>query len=305
MRDLLTSQIVGLVPDLQIYVGDPDQDQLKALVADSIAVLNGHTIMDRDLLSACRKLKSIVYLGTGASTFIDIPATEEFGIRVRTVQNYGDRAVAEHAFALTLAAARDIARMDRELRAGTWNTRAGLELKDKVLGVVGTGGIGAELIRIANHFGMSVIAWNRSGARGDLRCRMVQIDELMRESDVVSLHLTLNDDTRAFIDARRLSLMKSSAILVNTSRGAIIDEGALVEALREGRIGHAALDVFETEPLPSHHPLAQLENVTLTAHAGFKTAEAGRRLLARGYELLRHDIDVLALGKELSTQAQC
>lgn len=253
--------------------------------------------MDRKLLAASKRLKSIFHPGTGASTFIGIPAAKEFGIQVLIVQNCSDRTVAEHAFAHILAAAKRIALMDRELRGGTWNTRSGVELKDKVLGVVGTGGIGAELIRIAHLFSMSIIAWNRRGVGADLPCLQVALDQLMQGSDVA-----LNDDTPKLIDAHRLALMRPSAFLINTSRGAVVDEQALVEVLRKNKIAHAALDVFETEPLSLTHLFVELDNVTMIAHAGFKTSGASRRLLTFGFELLHQDLKTLSPGEELAAQ---
>ena len=302
MENLLSPQMRGVVPDLNIFVGDPDRNQLQNLVADAVAVMNGHTFINRELLSRCPNLKSIVYLGTGASSFIDIAAAKEFGIAVRVIRNFGDRTVAEHTFALILSAARNIARMDRDLRGGTWDTLAGMELQGKILGVVGTGAIGSELVRIADRFGMNVLAWNRSGVAGGLPCREVDLDDLLRESDVISLHLSLNEETRGLINKARMDLLRPTAILVNTARGAVVDESALVDALRSRRIAHAALDVFEAEPLSAGHPLTLLGNVTLTAHAGFKTQEASQRLLMRGFALLRQDLDALASQRQVPIQ---
>jgi D-3-phosphoglycerate dehydrogenase len=154
------------------------------------------------------------------------------------------------------------------------------------LGVVGTGGIGKTMVRLGAGLGMNVIAANRSGVPDDLPCREVELDTLLAEADVVSLHLVLNEGTRGMIDRRRIGLMRPSAILINTARGAILDEAALVDALREGRIAHAGLDVFADEPLPADHPLTALDNVTLTAHAAFMTREASERLLRMALELL-------------------
>jgi D-3-phosphoglycerate dehydrogenase len=136
---------------------------------------------------------------------------------------------------------------------------------------------------------MRVLAWNRSGVPQDLPAQAAELDELLARSDVVSLHLALNDGTRGFIDRRRLGLLKPGAILINTARGAIVDEAALVEALRTGRIGHAGLDVFAAEPLAADHPLAKLPNVTLTAHAAFATREASLRLLRMALEILAEE----------------
>jgi D-3-phosphoglycerate dehydrogenase len=299
VRDQMNADIRGLVPDLAIHLGDPDAPTLAALLDGAAAAVNGHTAMDATLLAMLPALRSIVFLGSGPASYIDIAAAERCGIRVRAVAHYGDRSVAEHGFALILAAARRLAEMDRDLRCGRWDPLDGIELAGKTLGVVGTGGIGREMVRIAHGFGMHVIAWNRSGVAADLPCRAVELDELLRRADVVSLHLALGEATRGLMDARRLALLRPGAILVNTARAALIDEAALIAALAARRIGHAALDVYATEPLPAGHPLTRLDNVTLSAHAGFKTPEATQRLIARGLGLLRQDLDTLAAGADL------
>jgi D-3-phosphoglycerate dehydrogenase len=152
--------------------------------------------------------------------------------------------------------------------------------------VIGLGGIGREVVRIGTGIGMRVIAWNRT-ARPDAGATLVELDELLAHGDVVSLHLGLNDDTRGFLDEARLARLKPGCILINTARGALIDEVALIRALQSGRIAHAGLDVFETEPLPANHPFARLDNVTLCPHAGFLTGEAALELLRRGIAIVR------------------
>jgi D-3-phosphoglycerate dehydrogenase len=205
---------------------------------------------------------------------------------VHTIKGYGDTAVAEHAIALMMACARDIARMDRGIRAGTWAPLEGMQLTAKTLGVIGLGGIGREVARIAAGMGMRVIAWNRT-ARTDAGTPLVDIDTLLATSDVISLNLSLNEETRGFLDAGRIARIKPGAILVNTARGALIDEAALIVALRSGRIRHAGLDVFHNEPLRSDHALARMDNVTLTAHAAFRTLEASMTLLRRAIDIVR------------------
>lgn len=295
-QSVLTPAILAKVPDLAIYTGDPDPATLEAMLDGAVGVINGHTIMDEAMLKRCTALRSIVFLGTGASTYIDVAAAERLGINVRTVRGYGDRTIAEHAFALMLAGARSIAAMDRDMRRGIWVTPVGVELAGKRLGVVGTGGIGRELIRMADAFGMEVVAWNRSGVPADLPCKQVTLDELLETSHVVSLHLALNDATTGLLNREKLEKLRPDAILVNVARGAIVDERALVDLLRQGRIAHAALDVFEQEPLPQDHPLTTLDNVTLTSHAAFKSREAMARLLSGGFDLLREDLRALQAG---------
>lgn len=263
-------------------------------------MLNGHTPMDATLMRACPGLRSIVFLGTGASSYIDVDAAETLGIRVRTIRGYGNRSVAEHAFALMLAAARRVTEMDRALRAGTWDPLSGMEMAGKTLGLVGMGGIGSTLARIADAFGMRVLAWNRSPIRSDLPCVSVPLEQLLSAADIVSLHLALTPETRGIIGAQQLNLMQPHAIFVNTARAGLVDTDTLISILRHKGIAHAALDVFDIEPLPANHPLTTLDNVTLTAHAGFKTPETSRRLALTGLALLRADITALAQGHELN-----
>ena len=286
LLDLYREGLSHIVPDLDVEVGDPTSAELPALVAGRTVVMNDHSHFDAATLEACPSLKAIVFLGTGAASFIDLEAAAAQGITVRAYKGYGDRSVAEHAMALMFAAARQIPAMDAGIRAGRWETTNGIELLGKTLGVIGTGGIGAEMARMAAGIGMKVLAWNRSGVKPGLPCPEVPLDELLSVSDVVSLHLVLNEGTKGFIDREKLGRMKPGAILVNTARGAVVDEAALIEALTERRIGHAALDVFGEEPLPAGHPLTTLPNVTLTAHAAFMTREASINLLRMALELV-------------------
>jgi D-3-phosphoglycerate dehydrogenase / 2-oxoglutarate reductase len=248
--------------------------------------IDDHSYMPTDLVAQCRALKHIVFLGTGAASYMNVGELEGLGVAVHTIKGYGDTAVAEHTIALMMACCRDIARMDRGVRAGIWAPREGMQLHGKTLGIIGLGGIGREVARIANGIGMEVVAWNRT-PRPEAGVRLVTLDALLATSDVVSLNLTLNDETRGFLDAGRLSQIKPGAILVNTARGALVDEAALIAALHSGRIRHAGLDVFHAEPLAADHPLAALDNVTLTAHAAFRTLEASMTLLRRAIDIVR------------------
>ena len=157
-----------------------------------------------------------------------------------------------------------------------------MQLTGKTLGLIGFGGIAAEVARIALGSGMKVVAWNRS-PKTYPGVDFVDIDTLLARSDVVSLHLLLNDDTRGFVSAKRIAAMQPGVILVNTARGAIVDEAAMIDALKSGRIRHAGVDVFNIEPLPADHPLAQLPNVTLSAHSAFRTPEASENLIAAAW----------------------
>jgi D-3-phosphoglycerate dehydrogenase len=208
------------------------------------------------------------------------------GIAVHRIKGYGDTAVAECAIALMWAAARDFARMDRGMRAGQWLRTDAVQLTGRTLGLVGFGGIAAEVARMAHGMGMKVVAWNRS-PKAHAGVTFVPLERLLADSDVVSMHLLLDDQTRGFLSRARIASMRPGAILVNTARGALVDEAAMIEALRSGHLRHAGLDVFTTEPLPADHPLTTLTNVTLSAHSAFRTPEANRNLIGAALEHCR------------------
>ncbi|HVZ51320.1 MAG TPA: NAD(P)-dependent oxidoreductase [Pseudolabrys sp.] len=247
--------------------------------------LDDHSYMPTELVAQCPGLKHIVFLGTGAASYMNVGELANRGVTVHTIKGYGDTAVAEHAIALMFAAARDIARMDRDVRVGVWTPQEGMQLQGKTLGVVGLGGIGAEVARIAKGIGMEVIGYNRTPR--ELGVPLADIDTVLARADVVSLNLVLNDETRGFLSRERIARMKPGAILVNTARGALVDEHALIEALKSGHIRHAGLDVFHAEPLKPDHPLAALPNVTLTAHAAFRTLGASMTLLRRAVDIVK------------------
>ncbi len=294
VAELYTGELAGIVPDLVVNMAAPGPAALPALLAGHTAALVFNTALPERVLRASPDLRHVVYLSTGVSSYIDLAVAERLGIRVHNVRGYGDRAVAEHAFALMLAAARDLAAMDRGVRARDWRPRPGTELAGKTLGIVGLGGTGRALAGIAAAFGMRVIGWSRSGVPPGLACEPATLDTLLAEADVVSLHLALTPETRGVIDRRRLRLMRPHAILVNTARGELVEEAALAEALGTGRPAHAALDVFAEEPPGRGHPLTRLANVTLSAHAAYNTREAMTRLLRTGLESLRGALDASA-----------
>jgi len=250
--------------------------------------IDDHSYLPTELIEQCAALKHVVFLGTGASSYMNVDELALRGIRVHTIKGYGDRAVAEHAIALMLACCRDIARMDREIRSGSWSTREGLQVSGKTLGIIGLGGIGREVRRIGRGLGMQVIAWNRTRQPDEV---LVPLEELLMNSDVISLHLALNNDTRGFLGPAQVASMKPGVVLINTARGALVDEAALIAALRSGRIRHAGLDVFNVEPLQPDHPLVLLDNVTVTSHAGFRTLEASMTLLRRAIDIVRSIVE--------------
>jgi D-3-phosphoglycerate dehydrogenase len=262
------------------------REELPLVLAGYDIAIDDHSYMPTDLVERCKQLKHIVFLGTGPASYMNVGELEARGIKVHIIKGYGDTAVAEHSIALMVAAARDVARMDREVRAGTWTPHEGVQLLGKTLGVIGLGGIGREVARIGKGMGMEVIGWNRT-SHSDIAVPLVDIDTLLARSDVVSMNLTLGDETRGFLSAKRIARMKSGVIFVNTARGALVDEVALITALKSGHIRHAGLDVFHTEPLKADQVLAKLSNVTLTSHAAFRTLEASMTLLRRSIDIVK------------------
>jgi D-3-phosphoglycerate dehydrogenase len=263
---------------------DPDikpEDYPKLLDGAEIAIVD-HTALPTDIAIKCTGLKHVVFLGTGARSYMNPEELAELGITVHLIKGYGDTAVAECAIALMWSAARGIAQMDREMRAGNWLRDDGMQLTGKTLGLIGFGGIAAEVARIALGSGMRVIAWNRSPKKFP-KVEFVEYEELLTESDVISIHLLLNDETRGLVSRACFEAMKFGAILVNTARGAIVDEEAMIDALKSGQLRHAGLDVFNIEPLPADHPLTKLPNVTLSAHSAFRTPEASENLMSAAW----------------------
>ncbi len=274
-------------PEVRIHRNpDVTPDQLPAVLAGAEIAVIDHTALPTEIARKCAGLKHVVFLGTGARSYMNPDELAGLGIAVHLIRGYGDTAVAESAIALMWAAARGIARMDREMRAGNWLREDGMQLTGKTLGLIGFGGIAAEVARIALGSGMHVLAWNRTpksfGGVG-----FVTLDKLLAESDVVSLHLLLNEETRGFLSDKRIAAMKPGVIFVNTARGALVDEAAMIEALKSNRIRHAGLDVFNVEPLPVDHPLTKLPNVTLSAHSAFRTPEASENLIGAAWEHCR------------------
>jgi D-3-phosphoglycerate dehydrogenase / 2-oxoglutarate reductase len=280
----------------QRKAGDPDvkvnlDPNIKA--TDWPSVLGGaeigivdHTALPTDVARQCKGLKHVVFLGTGARSYMNPEELAELGIEVHLIKGYGDTAVAESAVALMWASARVLAQMDREMRVGNWIREDAMQLTGKTLGLIGFGGIAAEVARIASGSGMKVIAWNRTPKKHP-GLEFVDLDTLLKQSHVVSIHLLLNDGTRGMITREKIAAMRPGVILVNTARGAIVDEAAMIDALKSGHIRHAGLDVFNIEPLPKDHPLTKIPNVTLSAHSAFRTPEASENLISAAWEHCR------------------
>ncbi len=265
---------------------DIKPNDIPALLNGAEIVIIDHTALPTDIAKRCSGLEHVVFLGTGARSYMNPEELAELGITVHLIKGYGDTAVAECAIALMWEAARGIAKMDREMRAGNWLREDGMQLTGKTLGLIGYGGIAAEVARIALGSGIKVIAWNRSPKQFS-GVEFVSLEALLAQSHVVSLHLLLNDETRGFLSRERIGAMKPGVILINTARGAVVDEAAMIEALKSGHIRHAGLDVFNIEPLPSDHPLTKIQNVTLSAHSAFRTPEASENLIHAAWEHCR------------------
>ena len=274
-------------PDMRVNL-DPNISpaQWPALLGGAEIGVVDHTALPTDIARQCAGLKHVVFLGTGARSYMNPDELAELGIEVHLIKGYGNTAVAESAIALMWASARLLAQMDREMRAGNWLREDAMQLTGKTLGLIGFGGIAAEVARIASGSGMKLIAWNRTPKMFP-NVEFVDLDTLIKQSHVVSIHLLLNDETRGMITREKIAAMRQGVILINTARGAIVDEAAMIDALMSGHIRHAGLDVFNVEPLPKDHPLTKLPNVTLSAHSAFRTPEASENLIAAAWQHCR------------------
>ncbi len=259
--------------------GADDDAELIRRIDGARAVLNirAHARFTDAVLAACRSVKLVSIWGTGTDN-VDLEAAGRRGVTVCNTPGVNAFAVAEHTLALILAAARKITRIDREMRTGAWPRELLTQLLGSTLGVFGTGRIGSRVAELGRAFGMEVRIWSaRSGAAAVK-------DEILRAADVVSLHLRLAPDTRAFLTRREFGLMKRTAILVNTGRGALVERAALLDALSAGKIAAAGLDVFHDEPLKPGDPLLALPNVVLSPHHAGQTPEVIRDGLLRAVE---------------------
>ncbi|MBC7252467.1 MAG: hypothetical protein H5T72_00665 [Actinobacteria bacterium] len=252
-------------------------------IRDAHAVFLDWSRLDAGVLDSCPRLEIVSYIGVGAASFVDIPEATRRGIVVTNTPDYGNRSVAEHALGLILAVARNIVRGDRDLRAGRWTSaeREGVQLSGRSIGLVGLGSVGREMARLCRAVGMQVFYYDpRRRPEMEDTAAYLELDELLSRCDVVSLHVAYTPETRNLIGARELSLMKPGSILVNTSRGEVLDLHALAAALREGSLFGAGLDNYPGEPHPHLDELVGLENVVLTPHIAFNTREAKDRMTA-------------------------
>ena len=251
----------------------PDsEERLIERIRDAEIVLNIRSSQkfSERVFDSCPRLRLLSVWGTGTD-HVELAAAKAHGVTVTNTPGVSAVSIAEHTLALLFAVARRIPQIDRETRAGGWPRGRFVELRGKTCGIIGLGAIGRQFARLAEGIGMRVVAWTMHPRPGD---PIVPLDELYRTADAVSLHLRLSPETQGFVGAAQFALMQPSAILINTARGAIVEEAALVNALTSGRIAGAGLDVFAAEPLPPGHPLTALDNVVLSPHCAGITPEA-------------------------------
>jgi len=275
---------------IEIHAGRPRSEaELIERIRDATVVLSfrpAFTRFPKTVLAASGDLRMIAISGTGVED-VDLGEATARGIAVTNVVGPSNRAVAEHCLALLFAVARCVPVQDRAIRRGDWQAAQGIELAGKVLGIVGVSGISSELAPLARSLGMTVISWSRNNdpARATaIGAQAVALGDLLAAADIVSLHLRLAESTRNMIGAGEFARMKPGAILINTARGAVVDEPALIEALRMGRLRGAGLDVFTQEPLPANHPFLTMDNVVMTPVAAWNTADASERMINQSIE---------------------
>ncbi|WP_019630537.1 NAD(P)-dependent oxidoreductase [Actinomadura atramentaria] len=298
--DRLAPRIAGL--DVR-WCAEADEERFAALLPDADVLWHVLRPITEDDLARAPRLKLIHKLGSGLNT-IDLAAARAAGVAVANMVGANAPAVAEAALTLMLAALRRVVPLDAATRAGRgWPLDTALpdrvgEIGGRVVGLVGHGAVARRLEPALTALGATVVWHSRSGSAADPTWR--PLDALLAEADIVSLHLPLTPDTERLIDATRLARMKPGAILVNTSRGAIVDEPALVRALRDGPLAAAGLDVFATEPVAPNNPLLTLDNVVVTPHAAWLTAETLDRCIA----IAADNAHRLASGRPLRNIAQ-
>jgi phosphoglycerate dehydrogenase-like enzyme len=277
--------------DVQVFNDHPTDTDVLAKRLEPFAVIcvmRERTTFDRALIARLPNLRLIASTGL-RNAAIDVKAAHDCGVVVCGTGG-SSTAAAELTWALLLAAARRLPAEFDAMRSGAWQKTIGLDLSGRTLALLGLGGIGKTLARYGGAFGMEVVAWSQNLVAADAAAagaRYVEKDDLFRLGDFVSVHLRLSPRTRGLVDAKALSLMKPTAIFINTSRGPIADEAALIDALKDRRIGGAALDTFDSEPLPPDHPFRTLDNVVATAHIGYVTEESYRLYYGETVENIR------------------
>ena len=269
----------------------------RAKDADVIMIAN--MPLKGEVIRACKNLKFINVAFTGVDN-VDLAAAKEMGVKVSNASGYSTQSVAELALGMMLSLLRNVPQVEERCRAGkTKDGLVGTELRGKTVGIVGAGAIGQNTGRLCKAFGCKVIAYNhrpKQAAEGTID-EFVDLDTLTRESDIISLNCPLNDSTRGMFDAERIAMMKKTAILINVARGPVMDSRALADALNEGRIAGAGIDVFEAEPpLDVNHPLLHTPNTIVTPHVAFASKES----MALRAQIVFDSLDSFIAGKQVN-----
>lgn len=254
------------------HISDPEALIDRLHPYDIVCVTRERTPLPRAILERLPELKLIASTGLGNSS-IDVTAAAKLGIAI-TSTGYFSEPTIEMTWALIHASARNIVRESNAVRGGGWQQSVGVDLHGKTLGVLGLGRVGGGVARVGGAFGMNVIAWSQNMTAETARAagaELVSKSELFRRSDILTIHLRLSGRTKGLVGGAELGLMKPTARLINTSRGPIVDEAALIDALQSAAIAGAAVDVFDEEPLPAEHPFRTLSNVLATPHIGYVT----------------------------------
>ncbi|VVC04892.1 Glyoxylate reductase [Candidatus Bilamarchaeum dharawalense] len=262
---------VAIYPDLP-----KSEDELISRIGDADIILRGWTTITKRVIEKSKNLKMVSLWSTGYDK-IDMDAARERGITVTNVPEYGSQSVAEHVFAFIFSLIKKIPQYSASVKNREWKRIQTTELKGKTLGIIGFGNIGSKVATIGKCFGMNILVYTRSPKKSnakELDVTFVSLNVLLSNSDIITLHLPYTKETHGLLGAKEFSIMKKTAIVVNTSRGNVIDESALISALMSGTLAGAGLDVFEREPPSKDNPLLKLDNVILTPHSASYTKEA-------------------------------
>ncbi len=267
---------------VEVFTEPPQtSEELKTRINSADIVIVGWSDLTKDIIETAKKLKMISIWATTCH-YADLEAAKKRGITVTHIPGYATESVAEHTFALLLAAVRRLPQADQHVRQGNfdWRPFAGTELSGKTLGIIGTGSIGLRVGEIAEAFKMKILGYDKYPnvkKAEEIGLQYVTLETLLKESDFITLHLTLTTETENLLAKKEFGNMKKGAVIVNTSQGKVIDERALIDSLKSGKISYAGLDVLDKEPPDKSNPLFKLDNVVLSPHIGFHTVEAKRR----------------------------
>jgi len=270
------------IADAKIFEDIPKTpNELKERIEEADIVIVGWSHLTEDILNSAEKLKMVSIWATTCH-YADLEAASKRGITVAHVPGYATEAVAEHVLALLLAAARKLLLADAHVRRGEfdWRPFRGWELAGKTLGMIGTGAIGCRVAEIGKAFKMKLLAFDKYPnvkMAEEIGMKYVKLQTLLRKSDVITLHVPLTHETEGLIGEKEIEVMKNGCVLINTSQGKVIDEKALIDALKSRKLSYAGLDVFEQEPLQKDNPLFKLDNTVLSPHIGFHTVEAAKK----------------------------